>query len=71
MGIVQMAFLIIKKNFVGLRNGLEFDVGFFAIFFGDFIRVVLEGCLAMFVNDYLRIELQDIYFVVCFFNLGL
>ena len=45
MLIVEVAGLFVGENFVGLRDGLEFFVGFCALLVGDFIGVGGEGGL--------------------------
>jgi len=39
--IVEIAGLFVAEDFVGLRNGLELFVGFFALLVGDLVGV---GC---------------------------
>lgn len=39
MHVVYLALLVIKQDFVGLRNSLEFDFGFLTLGFGDFVGV--------------------------------
>ena len=41
MLIVEIAGLFVAEDFVGLRNGLELFVGFFALLVGDLVGV---GC---------------------------
>jgi hypothetical protein len=43
--VVQVAGLLIAEDFVGLRDGFELFVGFFALLVGDFIGVGCEGGL--------------------------
>jgi hypothetical protein len=45
MLVVEVAGLLIAEDFVGLRDGFEFLVGFFALLVGDFVRVGCEGGL--------------------------
>jgi len=41
--IVHRSVVVIAEDFVGLRDILEFDIGFFTLVFGDFVRVGGEG----------------------------
>ena len=45
MLIVEVAGLFVGENFVGLRDGLEFFVGFCALLVGDLVGVGGEGGL--------------------------
>lgn len=49
MGVVDVALLVIIKDFVCLLNGLEFDLGGWALIFGDFVGVAREGGLYMII----------------------
>jgi len=40
--VVELAFLVIAENLVGLGDGLEGDLGFCPDVFGDLVRVMLE-----------------------------
>lgn len=46
MLIVEVAGLLVAEDFVGLRDGLELFVGFFALLVGDLVRVGCERGLA-------------------------
>jgi hypothetical protein len=46
MLVVEVACVIVGKNFVSLRDGFEGNIGLFALFWGDFIGMVGEGGLA-------------------------
>jgi hypothetical protein len=43
--IVEVASLFVAEDFVGLRNGFELFVGFFALLVGDLVGVGCEGGL--------------------------
>jgi hypothetical protein len=43
--IVEVASLVVAEDFVGLRNGFELFVGFFALLVGDLVGVGCEGGL--------------------------
>lgn len=73
MGIVQMAFVFIVKDIVGLLDGLEFDVRVFSFVLGDFVGVACKSSLGGFSKrdrspmgvdacPYLPIRLPDIVF---------
>jgi len=43
--IVEVAGLLVAEDFVGLRDGFELFVGFFALLVGNFVGVGCERCL--------------------------
>lgn len=44
--VVELTLLVILKDLVGLADGFEFDVGVFALVFGNFVWVRRESGLA-------------------------
>jgi hypothetical protein len=45
VGVVEVAFLVIVEDFVGLLRGFEADFGLCAFVLGYFVRVVRKGRL--------------------------
>jgi hypothetical protein len=61
--IVEVASLFVAEDFVGLRNGFELFVGFFALLVGDLVGVGGEWLTGA--------KGRVIYFMVCFLDLSL
>lgn len=74
MLVVEVAGLFIAEDLVGLRDGFELFVGFFALLVGDFVGVGCERSLERVVSlEYGEDGTRDrvVYFVVCLFDLSL
>ena len=78
MLVVELAGLFIAEDLVGLGDGLEFLVGFFALLVGDFVGVRgkcgLEGSSCQWqvlLNRKVRGMRTDIYFVIGFLDFSL
>lgn len=72
MGVVQLAFVIIGENLVGLLCSLEADLGFCTIFLCDLVGMMCECSLSMLeMRRFMRRPPLPTHFVIGFFDLDL
>lgn len=72
MFVVHFSVVIVAEDLVGLRDGFEFDVGFFSLVVGYFVGVGGEGCLGYMLELYrVHVVKESIpYLVICLLDFG-